>query len=876
MQAPPEKLGSFYLGAEYDLKAGKRIDDTIVNYDARDLVTHAVVVGMTGSGKTGLCIGLLEEAALDRVPAIMIDPKGDITNLLLQFPDLLPADFKPWVNEDDARRKGQSVDEYAAATAESWQKGLADWGQGSERIKALKDSVEYTIFTPGSDAGISVNIMGSLAAPRINWDSEGEAIRERIAGTVAALLGLANNPADPVRSKEGILLSNIFEYYWKQNQDLDLGKLIMAIQKPPVRQIGVFDVDTFYPEKDRFALAMDFNNLMASPSFQYWLQGEPLDIDKIYFNKDGKPRHSIFYIAHLSDSERMFFVTLLLENIVTWVRRQSGTTSLRALLYFDEIFGYFPPTAQPPSKRPLLTLMKQARAFGLGVVLVTQNPVDLDYKGLTNAGTWLIGRLQAERDKARVLDGLKGAIAEQGGRGGENYDELISALSTRIFLMHNIHADGPVVFNTRWAMSYLRGPLTRPQVRELMATRKAAMQPVAPAVPSQSLSAQPSRVETVATQAAAPAQPAAASINQQPAAPASAAPAIPAGFSNVAPNLDMAVEQVFLPIILGDAQAVRQVAKQEGISINPKSLQLIYEAAIVGKASLRYLDRANDIDKQEERFLLAPAPVGLVGVDWGKAENLEITMRDLLRRPEQVDAEQGPFFAAVPEKANSASKLKSIASDLSDWIYYNSRLPVLSHKELKMTQKPGESEREFRIRLQQVAREQRDSEVDKLEKQLKDAVERIADKISKEQRDLVQAEAEHGDRQREEWLGIGETVLGWVLGRRSTRGLSTAATKRRMTSRVGMEIQESQEEIEKLTKQKEELEAELKDQVDQITRKWASALDELTTQEISPRRSDVAVEMCSLCWLPSWRIEYDDSGRLREATVAAYLTPEVG
>ncbi len=407
MQAPPEQLGSFYLGAAYDLDTGSRTEMPI-NYDARDLVTHAVCVGMTGSGKTGLCIGLLEEAGLDKVPALLLDPKGDITNLLLQFPDLRPEDFQPWINLDDARRKEQSPEEYAAATAETWRKGLADWGITGERIRALQQTVDYTIFTPGSDMGVPINILGSLAAPELDWETEAEAIRDRIAGTVAALLGLAGVDADPIRSREGILLATIFEYYWQRDEDLDLAKLILAINEPPVRQMGVFDVDTFYPPKDRFELAMAFNTLVASPKFQSWLQGEPLDADRLFFDADGKPRHSVIYIAHLSDSERMFIVTLLLENVLTWMRRQSGTTSLRALLYFDEVFGYFPPTAEPPSKRPLLTLLKQARAFGLGVVLVTQNPVDIDYKGLTNAGTWFIGKLQAERDKERVLSGLQG------------------------------------------------------------------------------------------------------------------------------------------------------------------------------------------------------------------------------------------------------------------------------------------------------------------------------------------------------------------------------------------------------------------------------------------------------------------------------------
>jgi hypothetical protein len=523
MQAPPERLGSFYLGTMYDLETGEQTD-VPVNYDARDLTTHAVCVGMTGSGKTGLCMGLLEEAALDRVPAILIDPKGDITNLLLQFPELQPADFKPWINADDARRKGKTVEEFAHSTADLWRNGLAGAGIGPERIRTLLDTTDLTIYTPGSDAGVPISILGSLAAPGLDFAVEGEAIRERIAGTVAALLGLVDSKADPVRSREAILLATIFEHFWQQNEDMDLAKLIMSIQNPPVRQIGVFDVDTYFPQKDRFDLAMAFNNLMASPTFQTWLQGEPLDIDRLFFAGDGQPRHSIFYIAHLSDSERMFFVTLLLENLITWMRGQSGTTSLRALLYFDEIFGFFPPTAEPPSKRPLLTLLKQARAFGLGAILVTQNPVDIDYKGLTNAGTWFIGKLQAERDKARVLEGLQGAIAEAGSQVDVDYDEVITQLDSRVFLLHNVHADGPLIMHTRWAQSYLRGPMTRPQVKQLMADRQPAAAP-APARPAvhETPAAAPDALAPAALPAAAP--------EQEPAV------RIPDGFSDTPPAL---------------------------------------------------------------------------------------------------------------------------------------------------------------------------------------------------------------------------------------------------------------------------------------------------------------------------------------------------
>lgn len=860
MQAPPEKLGSFYLGAEYDLKSGQR-SEVAVNYDARDLTTHAVCVGMTGSGKTGLCIGLLEEAALDRVPAILIDPKGDITNLLLQFPNLMPQDFQEWINADDARRKGQTVEAYAQATAEQWRAGLADWGVTPERIRTLQETTDYTIFTPGSDAGVAINIVGSLAAPGLDFAEHGELIRERISGTVSALLGLVGIDADPVRSREAILLSKIFEHFWSQNKSLDLAQLILAIQTPPVRQLGVFDVDTFFPEKDRFAMAMAFNNLIASPSFQSWLQGEPLDIDRIYFTPEGKPRHSIFYIAHLSDQERMFFMTLLLENLLTWVRRQSGTTSLRAMLYIDEIFGYFPPTAEPPSKRPLLTLLKQARAFGVGIVLVTQNPVDLDYKGLTNAGTWFIGKLQAERDKARVLEGLKGAIAESGGNTEVDYDSLISQLGSRVFLLHNVHAERPVVFQTRWAMSYLRGPLTRPQVRQLMAGRLAVMQ----------RQATPARLSSTVT--------AAATVTA--ATPASPPPvadtvAIPAGFAASAPTLDPDMTQVYLPVVVSDQAALRYLGQETKRSIQPEQIHLVYEAAILSNSSVRFADRKRQLDENLEKLLLAPAPEGVDGVDWSLAETLTFATRDLRQEAERVSTEQGPFFSPAPEGANSARELAGIKKDLADWLYYNSRLKIQVHEELGISQAPRESEREFKIRLQQVARERRDAEVDKLEEQFDRQISRLEEKLRKTERDLAADEADYNARKQQEWVGIGESVLSWVLGRRSTRVLSSAASRRRMTANAGQELEEGREEIADLKQEIATLAQQLKEQSEEITLKWDSLLDDLSPTEVSPRRTDIDVKLVALAWLPSWVIQYNDGGRLRSDTIAAYQLPAVG
>src|SRR5688572_8748853 len=431
---------------------------------------------MTGSGKTGLCIDLLEEAALDGVPAIAIDPKGDLTNLMLTFPELRPEDFRPWINEDDARAKSLSPDDYAAQQAKLWRDGLAAWGEDGERIRRLKDAADFAIYTPGSTAGIPISILASFAAPAQGVRDDSELLRDRVTTTASSVLGLLGITADPIQSREHILIANLLTRAWSVGEGLDLGALIAQIQKPPMARVGALDLESFYPEKERGQLAVKMNNLLASPGFNAWLEGVPLDVGQLLRTESGKPRVAIVSIAHLSEAERMFFVSLLLNQVLDWVRAQSGTTSLRAVLYMDEIFGYFPPVAEPPSKRPLLTLLKQSRAFGLGIVLATQNPVDLDYKGLANTGTWFLGRLQTERDKARVLEGLESASAAAHAEldMGE-MDKLLSGLSQRVFLMHNVHEDAPVVFESRWAMSYLRGPLTRDQIKKLMDGKRPAI-----------------------------------------------------------------------------------------------------------------------------------------------------------------------------------------------------------------------------------------------------------------------------------------------------------------------------------------------------------------------------------------------------------------
>ncbi|MBR6023223.1 MAG: ATP-binding protein, partial [Kiritimatiellae bacterium] len=487
-----ELPGAFYLGRLRD-PSGQTTTDAPLIYPAKDLTTHAVCVGMTGSGKTGLGVTLVEEAALDGIPVILIDPKGDLANLLLTFPDLDPADFQPWLDPDELARKGLTPEQGAEKTASTWRKGLASWGEDGDRIARLRAAADFSIYTPGAKTGLSLSLLSSLDAPPPGFADDPAAMRDRVSAAVSGVLALAGIDADPVQSREHILLSALVDRDWRDGRSVDLARLIQTIQEPGLDRIGVLPLESFFPAKDRFALAMRLNNLMASPSFAAWTEGEPLDISRLLRTPDGRPRVTVLSIAHLQDAERMFFVTVLLNEVLAWARRQSGTSSLRAILYMDEIFGYFPPNANPPSKAPMLTLLKQARAYGLGIVLATQNPVDLDYRGLANTGTWFIGRLQTERDKMRVIEGLTSAVAGEG-LDRATLDRLMANLKQRVFMMRNAHDDAPVLFESRWCMSYLRGPLSPAEISRLMAHKKALASPAspAPAAPAPAVVSQPS------------------------------------------------------------------------------------------------------------------------------------------------------------------------------------------------------------------------------------------------------------------------------------------------------------------------------------------------------------------------------------------------
>jgi DNA helicase HerA-like ATPase len=820
-----ERLASFYLGQEYNLERDELLDQR-VHYDARDLTTHAVCLGMTGSGKTGLGVILLEEAALDGVPSLIIDPKGDMTNLLLTFPDLSPKDFRPWVNPDDARRKDLDLDTYAADMADLWRNGLEGSGQGPDRIRRLREAADFAIFTPGSSAGLPLSILDTFKAPNLSWDTDSELLRDKIESIVSALLGLIDVESDPVRSREHILLSNIFEHAWRAGEDLDLAQLIMRIQKPPFSQLGVFPVNTFFPEKDRMGLAMLLNGLMASPAFADWIQGQPMEIDRLLFGASGKAQVSILYIAHLSDVEKQFFVTLLLEQVVSWMRAQSGTTSLRALVYMDEVFGYLPPhPSNPPTKKPMLTLLKQARAFGLGLILATQNPVDLDYKALTNAGTWFIGRMQADRDKQRLLDGLEGVEVGEGGISRAQLDRLISALKSRVFLLHNVHEGRPVVFHTRWAMSYLRGPLTRTQVQELVGEQ--------PARPERASS--PSEVTSTPSSAPAP-----------PPGPGSELP-----YNEVPPQLPSRVTQVYWPARVSLQTAVAKLAREQGLGVRSTGEQegrLVYHPALVGLARLRFAHTKSRQTHEEDVGYLLPVQDEGYSVDWA-AGKVQIDASDLEREPEH-----GTLYAALPSDLGESKRYTELESEFNDYLYYNSSVTLRYNPHLKLYSEIGESEESFQRRCRKGAEEARDNEAEKLSAKYEREVDRIKDRLRREKRELEEDKIEHSARKQEELLSGVESVIGLFTGSRSSSRLSSASRKRRMTRQAQADVEESEEVIEELEEEVEMLNEEAKAELEELDAKWRELIDEVEEIEVRPRRADVRIDLFALAWFPYWEL----------------------
>jgi L-aminopeptidase/D-esterase-like protein len=790
-----EKLGLFYLGREYDLAARRRTEAPIL-YDSRDLVTHAVCLGMTGSGKTGLCLSLLEEAAIDGVPAIAIDPKGDIANLLLTFPRLAPEEFRPWVAEDEARRKGLDADAFAAAEAARWTKGLAEWGQDAARIERLRAAVEFSIYTPRSRAGRGLSILKSFAAPPPAIRDDPDALGERIRAAATSLLSLVGLDADPLKSREHALVSTLLGNAWRAGRDLTIEAIVGEVQRPPVTRIGALDLESFFPEKDRFELAMRLNGLLAAPGFDAWLEGDPLDVGGLLFTPQGRPRLSIISTAHLSEAERMFVTSLVLAEAVTWVRAQPGTSSLRAILYMDEVFGYLPPVANPPSKGPLLTLLKQARAGGLGLVLATQNPVDLDYKALSNAGTWFLGRLQTERDKARVLDGLTSA-ASGAAFDRSRADAALSGLTSRVFLMHDVHETEPVVFETRWAMSYLRGPLSRDEIVRLS--------------------------------------------HGSPRITGHGSPRIDTGTGHGSPRISETGKGSTRPVV---PSQVRELFGSAAGAASPH-----YEPALYTSARLEYRDAKRGVDVSRTINYLVPFVPGPDALDINAAQETPLTPDGFASAP----ASDATFGELPPD----ASKVKSYAAwkqQVLKRLAARERLELFQSEAFDLVSEPGESERDFRARLQARARERRDELTVKLRQKYAARTAALTERIRRAEQAVARESEQMKSAGWQTAVSLGATVLGALLGRKtvsaSTVGRATTTARGGLRSMKEHEdVQRAEENVQALKEQLAAIEAEA---AAAIEAEGAAADPQAPLGRIAlePKPSKSAVEVIALAWMP--------------------------
>ncbi len=805
-----EKLGVFYLGRIFDMEQGLTLDELLL-YDSKDLTTHAVCVGMTGSGKTGLGISLLEEAAIDGIPALVVDPKGDMGNLLLTFPTLQTSDFSLWIEPEAASRAGLTTDEYAKKTAQTWKRGLAEWGQDPSRIAKFRDSVDIAIYTPGSTAGLPLTILRSFAAPPPALAEDSEALRDRVVSSVSGLLALLGISADPVRSREHILVANILQQAWAEGRSLDIESLIREIQSPPFHNVGVFELESFFPAKERLELAMQLNNLLASPGFADWMEGEPLDIGHLLYTPQGKPRISILSISHLNDTERMSFVTLLLNEIISWMRTQPGTSSLRALLYMDEIFGYFPPTAVPPSKIPMLTLLKQARAFGLGVVLATQNPVDLDYKGLSNAGTWFIGRLQTERDKLRVLEGLEGASQAAGfSLDRIKMDKILASLGHRVFLMHNVHEDEPCIFQTRWALSYLRGPLTRRQIQLLMSPRKEKL--IAEKIEEAGLSPIKEPLKPV-------------KIKHEAVKP---------------PDVPSQINQFYFPM---------------GIVPGEKE-RLVYRPALLGTSQLHFVSSRAKIDHWKTLNLIAPFSGDNMNIPWEEATLLEGEIPYLEKQPRSNGE-----FSSVPSVAFRASSYPSWGKNLAHYLYQHQTQNIWECRDFKEFSRIGESEGDFRGRLAHLLREKRDLEVEKLRKRFGPRLSRMQERLRKAQVRVEREKAQMGQQTMQTAVSVGATLIGAIFGRKtmSTGTIGRATTSMRGVGRISREkqdIERAKREVLVVREKLTDLEEEFQTEIAQLGKEFLPEDLHLNEIIIHPKKTDIMVKQLALLWMP-WKVSQD-------------------
>jgi hypothetical protein len=789
--------GHLFLGEHLEPGTRKRNGDPVL-LEAADLTTHGVIVGMTGSGKTGLGVVLIEEALLAGIPTLAIDPKGDLGNLLLTFPEMKPDDFAPWVEDGEP-----------AEVAKQWSEGLAGWGIEPSRIAQLRDSAEFTIYTSGSTSGVPLDIVGGLDAPAEGADAE--TVADEVEGYVTGLLTMVGIEADPLASKEHILLSNLIHHAWSSGQGIDLAGLVGQVQDPPLRKLGVYELDDFYPAKERSKLAVTLNGLLASHSFAAWAEGPDIDLDRLLRAQDGnRPACAIVSLSHLSDQERQFVVSLLLGKLITWMRRQPGTHRLRVLVYFDEVMGFVPPSAMPPAKKPILTLFKSARAFGVGMVLATQNPVDVDYKGLANAGTWMIGRLQTEQDKARLLDGLSSA-------GGtvdiKDVGDVIGGLGRREFMMRGTGREAPMLFTTRWAMSYLRGPLTREQISTLMAGR---YQPSPP------------------TEEATPTAPAEAT------GPTAGVPVTSADATETVPVAPPIADDVPVRWLAPDAPWATQVgAVPNGAKLAP---------SLATRVSLLYDDDKLDLRESEE-WEAVLFPLGAT-VDPAASIAVDHDDRDL-----RTEAPSGATYVLTDAPLDRKTFFTGVEKALVDHLYRTRTMQVMRNPELELVVRAGETPEEFAARCSAAADEGADRDQVALQAKYEGRIAKAREALGAAMDRVAQAEAAETTRRQSDVVAGAGSLLGAVLGgRRSARTMArdmgrvlTGRGRRdEAAQRVRSAENRAHDRQEALTK----LEADLARDLAAIDEKWTAKAAAIEPIEVPLERSDIRVTARCVVWIP--------------------------
>jgi hypothetical protein len=815
--------GKLYLGEQID-PAGRKRSGEAVLLEASDLTTHGVIVGMTGSGKTGLGVVMLEEALLAGIPTLIVDPKGDLGNLLLTFPELRPDEFAPWVEDGDP-----------AEVATQWRDGLAGWDIGPERIAALKAAAEFTIYTPGSMSGVPLNIVGSLRRPAEGTDAE--TVSDEVEGFVSGLLAMVGVDSDPLSGREHILLANLIETAWAEGRDLDLPTLVAQVQDPPIRRLGVYELDAFFPPKDRTQLAMTLNGLLASRAFAAWAEGPDLDIDRLLTAADGKrPACSIVSLSHLSDEERQFVVSLLLGKLITWMRRQAGTSKLRALVYFDEVTGFVPPNGAPPAKKPILTLFKQARAFGVGIVLATQNPVDVDYKGLSNAGTWMIGRLQTEQDKARLLDGLTSA-------GGEvdvaAAGETISSLGKRAFMLRAAGKSAPSPFTTRWALSYLRGPLTRDQIATLMTARKAELAAASPAPATATTTGAASAGPSTEAGDTASAVSATSGTGAAPAS-ASAAAAASAGSDDTLPVAPAVAEGVAVRWLDPAAPWAAQVgAAPNGTELTP---------ALVARVALLFDDDKVDLRSTEEwEAVYLP-----LAAQFDPAVGIAVDHDD---RDLRTEAPAGATYALTDVPLGKKAWFTSAEKAIVDHLFRTRTTQVLRNTELKLAARVGESADEFAARCKAAAEDVADTAQAALQKKFESRIAKARDQHQAALDRLAQAEQTESSRKQSTLVRGAGSLLSAVLGgkrsaRRMAHDVESMLGNQGRSSEAARRVDTARNQAQRRHDVVADLEDQLATELRELDEAAATQAAAVETVEVPLEKSDIRVTALALVWAP--------------------------